>query len=246
MRIKEQITDIDYQETKKFFTKRAEKFQEENPYVVTMYQDNHPELVKERNKAETEKLCPKLRLSEKSRILDIACGIGRWADAVEVEVEAYCGIDFSGELIEIANKRNKKENFSFYEGAISETDKVLWKNGKGKYNTVLMVGILMYLNDQDLLQTLQSVERACEEHALICIREPIGISERLTLKDFFSEELQDNYNAIYRTREELREFFRKALLEKGFSVTEEGFLFEEDALNNRKETAQYYYLIERK
>lgn len=245
MRIKEQVTDIDYKETKKFFTKRAEKYQENNPYSVTMYQDNHPELVKERNRVEIEKLSPKLQLSKKSRILDIACGIGRWADAVAVEIEEYCGIDFSGELIAIANKRNKKINFSFYEGAISEIDKVLRENGKGKYNTVLMVGILMYLNDNDLLQTLRAVEKACEENAVLCIREPVGIAERLTLKDFYSEELQDNYNAIYRTREELTALFDKAFFKKGFCVAEEGFLFDEDMLNNRKETAQYYYLIER-
>lgn len=245
MRIKEQITDIDYGETKKFFTKRAEKYRENNPYSVTMYQDNHPELVKERNRVEVEKLCPKLCLSENSRVLDVACGIGRWADAMDMKIDEYCGIDFSGELIDIANKRNKKANFSFCEGAISEIDKVLLKNEKGKYNTVLMVGILMYLNDNDLLQTLQAVEKACEEHAIICIREPVGITERLTLKDFFSEELQDNYNAIYRTREELLEFFEKALLEKSFSIKEQGFLFDEDELNNRKETAQYYYFFER-
>jgi len=245
MRIKEQVTEIDYRETKKFFTKRAEKFQESNPYSVTMYQDDHPELVKERNKAEVEKLCPKLQLSEKSRVLDIACGIGRWADAIEIGIEEYCGVDFSGELVEIAKRRNKKDNFSFYEGAISEIDKVLLQNGKEKYNTVLMVGILMYLNDHDLVSTLQATERACEENAVICIREPIGISERLTLKDFFSEELQDNYNAIYRTREEIHKFLQEAFGEKGFSVIEEGFLFDADALNNRKETAQYYYVLRR-
>lgn len=245
MRIKEQVTDIDYQETRKFFTKRAEKYQENNPYSVTMYQDNNPDLVKERNKAEIEKLYPKLRLSEHSRILDIACGIGRWADAVETRIEEYCGIDFSGELIEIANERNRKDNFSFYEGAISKIDQVLLSNGKGKYNTVLMVGILMYLNDQDVFSTLQATEKVCEEHAVLCIREPIGISARLTLKDFFSEELQDNYNAIYRTREELQKILQVTLLEKGFSVAEQGFLFEKDALNNRKETAQYYYVLER-
>lgn len=245
MRIKEQITDIDYEQTKRFFTKRAEKYRENNPYSVTMYQDNHPELVKERNKVEIEKLCPKLHLSDHSKILDIACGIGRWADAVEVGIDEYCGIDFSGELIEIANKRNKKPNFSFFEGAIREIDKILLENDKGKYNTVLMVGILMYLNDDDLLQTLQATERVCEEHAILCIREPMGISARLTLKDFFSEELQDNYNAIYRTREEILRFLQAAFLEKGFSIKEEGFLFDEDALNNRKETAQYYYILER-
>ncbi len=47
MRIKEQVTDIDYMETKRFFKKRAGKYRENNPYSVTMYQDNHPELVKE-------------------------------------------------------------------------------------------------------------------------------------------------------------------------------------------------------
>ncbi len=210
-----------------------------------MYQDNNPALVKERNKAEIEKLCPKLQLAERSRVLDIACGIGRWADAIKVDICEYCGIDFSGELIEIANQRNKKDNFSFYEGSISEIDKVLLKNGKDKYNTVLMIGILMYLNDYDLCSTLYATERVCEEHATICIREPIGISERLTLKDFFSEELQDNYNAIYRTRGEIQRFLQEAFLEKGFSIVEQGFLFDEDALNNRKETAQYYYVLRR-
>lgn len=62
--------------------------------------------------------------------------------------------------------------------------------------------------------------------------------DRLILKDFFSEELKDNYNAIYRTREELMKFFKPTLLEKGF-------LFEEDVLNNRKEKSQYYFVLER-
>ena len=34
-------------------------------------------------------------------------------------------------------------------------------------------------------------------------------------------------------------------LNKGFRIKEEGFLFDDDALNNRKETAQYYYILER-
>ncbi len=246
MRIKQQITDIDYTQTRNFFSKRAGKYQVNNPYSVTMYQDNHPELVGERNKTEIEKLCPKLHFSKNSRIVDVACGIGRWADAINVEVEEYCGVDFSGELIRIANQRNEKKNFFFYEGGISEIEEVLRKNKRGRYNTVLMVGILMYLNDGDLLRSLRAVENICEKEAVLCIREPIGIYERLTLKDFFSEELQDNYNAIYRTREELHTFLDEAFLQKGFYVMEEGFLFDEDILNNRKETAQYYYVIERK
>lgn len=245
MRITEKITDIDYKETKQFFKKRAEKFKEDNPYSVTMYQDDNQELVRERNQKEVDKLLPMLKLQKKSRVLDVGCGIGRWADALPEYIEAYCGVDFCGELIEIADKRNKKANFFFCEGATNEIEQVLQEREKGKYNTVLVVGNLIYLNDEDIKTAFEQIERICEPHAVICIREPIGIEDRLTLKDFFSEELKDNYNVIYRTRAELMNFFEGSFLKKGFQIQKEGFLFDEDKLENRKETAQYYYILER-
>lgn len=244
-RIKKEVENISYQNTLKFFEKRAEKFNVNNPYSVTMYQDNHPELVESRNRRETEKLLPLLKLDGNSTVLDVACGIGRWSDAILTEIKEYCGIDFSAELIQIAKERSKLSNRNFYIGRTNELEKVLLNNGKSKYNRILMVGILMYLNDTDVINTLMQVERCCEEKTLICIREPIGLGERLTLKEFFSEELADHYNAIYRTREELVQIFEQCLLNKGFALKQEGFLFSEDALNNRKETSQYYFIFER-
>lgn len=245
MRITEKVTDIDYKETKQFFKNRARKFSQDNPYSVTMYQDNNKELVRERNQKEIEKLCPLLCLDSASKVLDVACGIGRWADALPEDIKEYCGVDFSRELIEIANERNDKAHFHFYEGAAHKIESVLQANGKGQFNIILLVGILMYLNDSELGSTLGQIERICEEHTVICIREPVGIKDRLTLKDFFSDELKDNYNAIYRTRRELQQFFGDTLMKKGFKIRQEGFLFDEDELNNRKETAQYFYILER-
>lgn len=246
MRIVDEIQNIDYRETKEFFERRADKYTEKNPYSVTMYQDNNPELVQERNRREIEKLYPKLRLESTSRVLDIACGIGRWADAINQEIEEYCGIDFGRELIDIANRRNTRENFSFFEGTVYEIERILTDKHRGGYNRILMIGILMYVNDNDIQDFLKQVERLCEKNAVICIREPIGIGNRLTLKDFFSAELNDNYNAIYRTREELEEFIKRAFLMEGFRMVEKGYLFDEDSkLNNRKETTQYYYILER-
>lgn len=245
MRITEKVTDIEYEETRQFFKNRAEKFHEDNPYSVTMYQDNNKKLVRARNEREVEKLYPFLKLTSNSCVLDIACGIGRWADAIKIDIKKYSGFDFSRELVEIANKRNIRNNFSFCEGDVKEVENILLSKKEGKYNTILMIGILMYLNDGDLLDVLGQIERSCDVHAIICIREPLGINNRLTLKNDFSEELQDNYNAIYRTREELMEFLDDSFLAKGFLVRNEGFLFDEDSLNNRKETAQYYYILER-
>lgn len=245
MRIMEEKVSIDYDKTKQFFKKRAEKYNQDNPYGVTMYQDNNQQLVIERNNSEIGKLLPKLNISEKSKVLDVACGVGRWADTLPDSVCEYCGVDFSEELIEIANQRNTRSNFSFYVGSAVDIKSVLKSNGKGKCNVILAVGILMYLNDQDVMQVLQSIANICEEHAVICIREPIGLQNRLTLKEFYSEELHDNYNAIYRTKEEFTNFFTNTLFFHGFTVKAEGFLFEEDALNNRKETSQYYFVLER-
>lgn len=245
MRIKDKVENIDYSETKLFFKKRAEKFQENNPYSVTMYQDNNAEIVKRRNKKEIEKLLPKLHIEKKSKVLDVACGIGRWADALTDDITEYCGLDFSEELIDIANKRNHKSKFSYYVGSANEIAQVLEKNGKDLYNRILIVGILMYLNDVDMISTLEQIQRKCEEKTIICIREPIAIEDRLTLKDFFSEELNDNYNAIYRTREELLESINNIFISRGFEIKEQGFLFDDAALNNRKETTQYYYILER-
>lgn len=245
-RIKKEIKQIDYDKTQEFFKNRAEKFKDSNPYSVTMYQDSNPQLVEKRNRKETEKLFPLLKLDEESKVLDIACGIGRWSDAIHTEIAQYCGVDFSEGLIEIARERNKKsENRSFLVGGAASVEKVLAENNKGKFNRVLMIGIFVYLNDEDVNAALAQVERICEEHAVVCIREPIGIEERLTLDNIFSEELEDNYSAIYRTRSELMAFFGEHLLNHGFELREEAYLFEEDGLNNRKETAQYYFVFER-
>lgn len=245
MRLKDIKTDIDYSETKKFFSKRAQKFKVDNPYSVTMYQDNNKELVEQRNLKEIHKLTPLLHLNREMRIVDIACGIGRWADAVGDDVSSYCGVDFSEDLISIARKRNRRDNCRFLVGKADEIERVLIDNKCGKYNVVLLIGIMMYLNDNDLYSVLEQVQKVSSSHAAICIREPIAFKERLTLKDFYSEELEDNYNAIYRTREELMDVFEKTLLSEGFSVREEDFLFEEEQLNNRKETAQYFFIFER-
>jgi len=245
MRIKEEIVNIDYSKTESFFSSRAKKYTEESPYTTTMLQDNSPELVKERDKNEKDKLYPMLGIGKESKILDIACGIGRWADIFPNDISEYCGIDFSEELIKIAKQRNSRKNYEFYKGSANEVELILQRYNKGKYNTILIMGILLFLNDNTIMEVFEQVEKNCLKEALICIREPIAIESRLTLKEFFSEELNTNYNSIYRTREELFNVFNQTFLKHGFLVKTEGFLFDEK-LNNRKETAQYYYVLERK
>ncbi len=243
MRIKGGKESINYENTRDFFKRRARKYNADNPYSVTMYQDDNADLVRKRNQYETEKLIRLLDINQECNILDLACGVGRWADALADRVDKYTGIDFSEELIEIAKSRKSSSNVSLLTGSLTDLDTVL-KVGQ-KFNRVLIIGILMYLNDEDVANAMEQVEKHCETNAYICIREPIGIESRLTLKDFYSDELEDNYNAIYRTREELVQMITPSLLKKGFIIAQEGFLFDGVNLNNRAETAQYFFILKR-
>ena len=246
MRLKGGHEEINYEATKAFFNNRAGKYNEANPYAVTMYQDNNPELVKQRNAKEVEKLLPLLKLDKNSRVLDIACGIGRWSDAITTEIDKYCGIDFCEEFILKARELNKeKNNRFFFTGKSNEiTASLLNNEWEDKFNRILLIGALVYLNDEDLENTFKQINEVITDSAIIIVREPIGIDERLTLKQHFSDELEDNYNAIYRTRDEIVASMEKTLFVNGFKIKDEDFLFDK-ALNNRKETAQYYFVLER-
>lgn len=243
MRIKKIIEDLNYNETQLFFQNRAKKYNSNHPYSVTMYQDSHPELTDQRNKQEVNKLKKLLYFKNSSRILDLACGIGRWAEQIDADIDYYYGVDFASNLIDIAQKRNTDPKKIFITGSITDIQNIIPNK---TFNRILIIGALVYLNDQDIAKMFSQIQQISEQDCLICIREPIAVEERLTLKDFFSEELASEYNAIYRTRSELINLLQQPLLENGFSIMQEGFLFNESPqLNNRRETSQYYFILQR-
>ncbi len=246
MRLTNTKEDISYSKTLSFFNDRASHSSYQNPYSVTMYQDKHPELVAKRDHLEADVLLRYIDFNKRSIVLDVACGIGRWADHIQTDINAYYGVDFSEGLIKIANERNIKENFHFYVSSVKQISDVSREYCFPKFNIVLMIGIIMYINDEDLSDILLQIERCCSDKCRIIIREPVGLNQRLTLKDFYSEELNADYNAIYRTRDELVSVFETTMFQKGFKIVHEDFLFKDDvSANNRKETSQYYFVLER-
>ena len=78
-------------------------------------------MVEQRNKAEIDRIVPVAGFSEDAVILDIGCGIGRWADAIKSQrcnIVEYYGIDFSEDMIRIANQRNDDPKYHFEVGKI--------------------------------------------------------------------------------------------------------------------------------
>ena len=108
--------DINSDKVKDFFNKRANKDLESDLSIV-LFQDK--ENSEQRHEEEKKVLFDNIDVTDK-KVLEIGCGIGRWAEALHDKCESFLGLDFSEDLIEIANSTIDFENCKFQ--VMSATD----------------------------------------------------------------------------------------------------------------------------
>lgn len=243
-RIRDKHININKDSLLQFFENRGEKYEEENPYVSVLYQDQNKELAVSRDVYEKNKVTALLNLNKTQKLLDIGCGIGRWADAVVDEVALYTGIDFSKKLIYQANKRYEGINKAQFK--VMDAKDTCAKNLDNMlYDRIIISGVLIYMNDPELQQMLNGITEICDKDCLIYIREPLAHETRLTLNQFWSDELSADYSAIYRTRTEMNTLIAKVFEPSGFEVRKFQHLYDDQTMNNRKETSQFYTILQR-
>jgi SAM-dependent methyltransferase len=232
--------EINSDDVKRFFEDRSRRFDQGKPLVSVLYQDNHPDLAVERDRFEKETLLPLLQLTPQDHVLDLGCGIGRWAEAIGPSVKSYFGVDIDEGMIAIARNRFKDQPTLRFEALRAQDIDLPFKNAYEPFTLVVIVGVLMYLNDAECQSMLQKLSGLSE--ARILVREPLGIENRLTLDQVWSEELQHLYSAVYRTEKEMRSLLESAFAPAGLNIQRAAPLYPE-SLNNRKETKQHYFLL---
>ncbi len=236
---------IEPDEVASFFEERARRIDRLGPVRAVLYQDNHPDLAERRDAAEREILTPLLQLHESSRLLDIGCGTGRWVTSVSHSCAHYHGIDLSPGLVEFASSyHSDRKNCRFTvcratDVSLSAIDESL------PFDRVLCAGLFIYMNDDEVDRAMRGIVGVSAPRCRVVFREPMAVEQRLTLRDHFSEDLNQTYNAIYRTQAELLDLAGATLLQNGFHVIETADLYSDPALNNRTETRQRWIVIER-
>ena len=246
-RIKGTNIPIDYEATQAFFEERGRR-EYASALSTTMYQDNDPELVMQRDQAEKAVLAPQLQLPAAARALDIGCGVGRWGWFLHQTAPGidYLGIDFSAALIQKARQEAQQRGdnslrFQTMSAIDIQPDELLVRP---PFDLVIISGLLIYLNDDDCIKVLRSACELCAPDGKIYLREPVGVQERLTLDRFYSEELRYEYSAIYRTVAELEELLAQAQLVPAFAIQVSACLFSAD-LEKRAETRQHYFVLQK-
>ena len=226
--------DISSTKVKEFFNKRANK-DSEGLYSIVLFQDE--ENSEKRHEEEKKIFHENIDVSGK-KVLEIGCGVGRWVEALHDKCGSYLGLDFSEELLEIAKKTYNYENCKFQ--LMSATDiKVDELLIEPPFDVKIFSGFLMYINDDDLDIIMDEVNQIGAENKKIFAMEPTSCMEtRLTLKDFYSEGLESDYSAIYRTEGEYLDLFKKLNCKE----IRDGHLF--DDLSHHSETNYMFYVIE--
>lgn len=199
--------NIDNNSTKEFWQKRANNIN--NLQTVLLGSDNtgsEQNIRNENEKRIVEKIVEKI---QNPGILDIGCGIGRWAENLQNKFEYYVGVDFSEGFINYASKKfTNFSNVKFYNNSILNLDKDILTS---RFNLIICTGVLMYINDENISNIFKAFRQVSPEY--LYIQESISLMEgRLTLNKFESKDLKTDYSAIYRTKQEYEEYFKKMLL----------------------------------
>lgn len=232
---------IDSARVRGFFDQRAGRVQSAEPLTSVLYQDSDPDLAVTRDRHEKSVALPLLRLAEGESVLDAGCGIGRWAGPVLAAGASYWGADPSGQFLDAARAAHPAG--TFVQLPVQELTRAALGREDG-FTRVLVAGVLLYLNDDELEAALAALAGCAARSCLLYLREPLALEQRLTLQAEWSAELGTEYSAVYRTRDDLVARLDRHLGGAGFRLTAEGDLYPAH-LNNRAETRQRYLLLER-
>jgi SAM-dependent methyltransferase len=229
--------EISYAATLEFFEARGRAAQPDRPQTATMYQDET--LAARRDACERATVLPLLELAGTERVLDIGCGYGRWAQTLAEKVGDYVGVDFSAELLRLAEKLEVPHSRFVRLPAQEIGPESLGESDP--FALFICSGILIYLNDADVVRLARAIAAMAAPGARVYLREPMARTERLTLDQFPSAELKTNYSAIYRTTAQCAELFGEPLRAAGFKLEQEMPLYPAE-LCNRQETEQFIQL----
>jgi len=181
-----------------------------NSQVVEHWFDKTQSLVfSEESAKEEELIIKKLILNDSNtKILDLGCGDGRYAKIFLHNVKKYIGVDISNNFITKNKEHIKSSKLEFYHLAAH-----LFTYSE-KFDYILMIGLLTYMNDDEINQMCHNCSKMLKEDGKIIVRNVVNNEEKRKYFDdkyFFLKHIfkSPRYQIIRRTEKEVVEVFTK-------------------------------------
>lgn len=229
--IRREMKRMKIKNVKKFWRERATLYGKVPIESIIIFKKGKE--AEERDKKLKEEIIKNIDFDKDRKILDVGCGTGRIALHMASKVDFILGIDFTKELIDIAElEKNKKkiENVKFIQG-----DSQNFKYNE-KFDVAIICGLFNYLNDEGFEKTIKNIKNHLKKDGKIIVKEPIGIKKRYCVIEKYAKELKTNYNSIYRSIGEIKKEFEKS----GFKTKVSKKFYQ-----HRKETAVWFFVFEK-
>ncbi len=227
----------------KFYEQRARQLGND---LSAVNLTGNPDVSQKRDALEKKTVLSLLNLKGSESVLEIGCGLGRFPEALYGRIRLYLGVDQSAEMIRIAHIRHRRHPEIRFQSLTAEEIAPGSLLHPPPFDLLLTMGLFVYLNDVAADALVRTMGMLAATECRIYVRETVSlIGRRLTLNNFFSQELGERYSAIYRTPEEYEAMFRKHLFPIGFTTESSDWLLTKE-LGARKETNQRFFLLSRK
>lgn len=171
-----------------FFKKR---FDMEDNYLISRYHIN------DRDKYDVELISNYIDFN--SNVLDLGCGTGILEDKLYNLVKHIDAVDKYQEFL---NRAKKYKNVDYVCRNLSTYLTAL------KYDCVLMFGVTMYIDDDELNETLNNVRKMLNNDGTFIIKNQWGIDKELIV-DNYSENLKSFYYSKYRKLDDMIKVLEK-------------------------------------
>lgn len=218
---------------KEFWSSRAAKAEDLPAGVTTLGSfAGDQDKVKEQTAYEVSLVDQVARKHCSRSLIDLGCGDGRHLLSLAEAFERVVGVDFSEELISIAQRKLEAVSARI---ELHVADVAEFRSPE-KFDVILLSGITPCLDDVQLERLLSNVNSFAHNRSQLLVRTSISMDKRVNLVNFFSSELGETYTAYYRTREETI----NALSRNDWALKESSLLYQ-----HRPDTAVWWFEFER-
>ena len=229
---------IDQIKVKAFWSERIKRLGEVPMEALTNLEEN-PVLMKEKILFEQDKVFQWINPTQSTTVLDLGAGIGNWAIPLSKKAKSVLAVEYIDDLVNVGREYVEKENIKNIEFIQSSAQDYVCEK---KVDLVFISGLFVYLNDDDCEKLINNLKECCHQSTKIFVRDGTGIGERFEVNDKGSNELNTNYSAIYRTKNEYVNLFKKI----GYKLSKDDNMFPDGhPLNKYPETRLRIYLFEK-
>ncbi len=139
-------------------------------------------------------------LNQDGRLLELGCGIGRWSRVLAPLCKCVDAYDYNSIFIENARRLTAEAGITNVDFSAVPVEDISLPE---QYEYAVSIALLHYLNDDQFAKAISTVRASLQPGGYAIFRESFGCERRYELHGYYSDVLDTEYYAIYRTPEEI-------------------------------------------